>query len=60
MHPRSTSPYLGTAMARPARARVVKDIVTPRTASELHELWGRTLDQKFTTVSGTGGTRSEE
>jgi len=47
----SLSPYLGMTLARPARARLVKDIVTPRTASELHELWGRTLDDKFTAVS---------
>jgi len=45
---RNNSPYLGMTFARPARARVVKDIVTPRTASDLHELWGRTLDDKFT------------
>ena len=45
---REPSPYGFTAMTRPARARVVKDIVTPRTPQELHDLWGRTLDPKFT------------
>ena len=44
---RSPTPF-GISHTRPARARIVKDIVTPRTKSELHDLWGRTLDGKFT------------
>ena len=41
-----TLPLAG--VTRPARARIAKEIVTPRTRAELHELWGRTLDPKFT------------
>lgn len=45
---REASPQFLAGMTRPARARIAKDIVTPRTRSELHELWGRSLDMKFT------------
>ena len=40
--------YNNNNVAKPARARLVKDILTPRTPQELHQLWGRTLDHKFT------------
>jgi hypothetical protein len=43
------TPTMGLAgVTRPARARIAKEIVTPRTRAQLHELWGRTLDPKFT------------
>ena len=49
---RANTPFSQLAVTRPAatpaRARLGKDIATPRTASELHNLWGRTLDSKFT------------
>ena len=54
--PRANTPFSQLAVSRPAatpaRGRgkdvATKDVATPRTASELHDLWGRTLDPKFT------------
>lgn len=53
---------LAATVTRPARARVVGQMPTPRTAKDLEEVWGRALDPRFaaTTLAWLGSASDVE